>query len=51
MFYGQVPYVIFLALYIFGFSLAGYVMSLLAMGVAKLHEVVLKKLAPKQETL
>jgi hypothetical protein len=34
MFYGQVPYVIFLALYVFGFSLAGYVMSLLAMGAA-----------------
>lgn len=51
MFYGQVPYVIFLALYIFGFSLAGYVMSLLAMGAAKAHEVVLKKLTPKKETL
>ena len=51
MFYGQVPYVIFLAIYVFGFSLAGYVMSLLAIGAAKLHEVVIKKFTPKQETL
>ena len=51
LFYGQVPYIIFLALYIFGFTLAGYVMSLLAIGVAKLREVVLKKLQPKEETL
>lgn len=51
MFYGQVPYVIFLAIYVFGFSLAGYVMCLLAIGAAKLHEVVIKKFTPKQETL
>lgn len=51
MFYGQVHYVVFLALYVFGFTLAGYVMSLLAMGTAKLGNLVLSKLQPKEELL
>lgn len=49
MFYGKVPYLVFLMLYIVGFSIAGYVMSLLAMGINKLHILVREKLLPKKE--
>ena len=44
LFYGQVPYAVFLMLYLFGFTLAGYVMSLLAMLSSKAFCFVTEKL-------
>ncbi len=44
MFYGKVPYLVFLIIYVGGFTLAGYVMSLIAMGISKLRTLILKKI-------
>ena len=47
MIYPVVPYPVFLLLYLFGFTAAGYVMSLLAMGVhaifKKVHPTIISK--------
>ncbi len=47
MIYGNVPYIIFLLTYVGGFTAAGYVMSLIAMGVDKLRSYVEEKTKPK----
>lgn len=41
--YGQVPYLVFLAVYAFGFTLAGYLMTLIGMGFKKLYQLIAKK--------
>ena len=47
--YGKIPYLAFLSCYVFGFSAAGYIMSLGAMGIQKLHgKVKLKTHAKKR---
>ena len=50
MFFGVVPYPVFLLIYLFGFTLAGYVMLLIAMGSHKLYTIVCEKMLPKKET-
>ena len=47
IFYGKVPYIVFLLLYIVGFTVAGYVMNLIAMGIHKLRAFLLAR----QQTL
>ncbi len=49
MFYGKVPYILFLMLYVGGFTLAGYIMSLFGMGVYKLHHVIKQKISPENQ--
>ena len=51
LFYGQVPYPVFLMLYLVGFTAAGYIMSLIAMGVTKLHKVVQNKIHKSKEEI
>ncbi len=46
MFYGKVPYVVFLLIYVGGFTLAGYLLSLIAMGVNKVRVLMENKLQP-----
>ena len=50
LFYGKMPYVLFLALYLFGFTAAGYVMSLLAMGVNKLRLKIYQMIEAEEES-
>ncbi len=40
MIYGKVPYVLFLLTYVGGFTLAGYLISLIAMGISKLRAFI-----------
>lgn len=47
--YGKVPYLVFLILYAGGFTAAGYIMSLIAMGIKKLRTFVQEKRLPKQQ--
>lgn len=49
MFYGKVPYLVFLLIYVIGFTAAAYIMSLLAMGINKLYKLIREKLLPKQK--
>ena len=51
LFYGKVPYLIFLAIYVFGFTAAGYVMSLLAMGVNKLRVKIYHAIEAEEESI
>lgn len=51
LFYGKIPYVLFLALYLVGFSAAAYVMTLCAMLVGKLRVKAENKAKNKKETL
>ena len=52
--YGNVPYVVFLLIYVLGFTLAGYIMTLLATGFSKLYTLFKKrtpgKNAPAEKT-
>ncbi len=48
LFYGKVPYVVFLFLYVGGFTAAGYIVSLIAMGAQKVRDLLAKKQSPSE---
>lgn len=49
LFYGKVPYVVFLMIYVLGFTAAGYIMSLIATGSKKLYDIVREKCSSQKQ--